>query len=101
VLQKGCHYCTQSGPFYQQLTRKAEQSQRLHLIAVLPQRVEEGTAYLKEIGVTIPEIRQAKLRSLQIRGTPTILLIGGTGVVEKVWVGKLDPGRESDVLQSF
>ena len=101
VVQKGCHYCTESAPFYQRLARQAEQSGKVHLIAVLPQSRVEAADYLRGIGVTIADVREAKLPAIKVRGTPTLLLVSNTGVVEKAWIGKLPANRESEVLQSF
>jgi hypothetical protein len=101
VLQKGCHYCTESAPFYQRLARQAEQSGKVHLIAVLPQARKEATDYLGGIGVTISDIREAKLGTIKVRGTPTLLLVSNTGVVQKAWIGKLRAEGESEVLRSF
>src|SRR5919202_175698 len=37
VLQKGCHFCSESAPFYQRLVRETAGRGNVHLIAVLPQ----------------------------------------------------------------
>jgi thiol-disulfide isomerase/thioredoxin len=101
VLQKGCHFCSESAEFYQKLAREAEHSGKVHLMAVLPQASQEATDYLNEIGVPITDIRQAKPGAVKVRGTPTLLLVGNSGVVERVWVGKLPADKESEVLQAF
>jgi hypothetical protein len=101
VLQKGCHYCTESAPFYQKLARQAEQSGKVHLIAVLPQPRKEADEYLGGIGLAIVDVREARLGAIKVRGTPTLLLVSNTGVVQKAWIGKLPADRESEVLQSF
>ena len=101
VLQKGCHYCAESAPFYQKVVRQAEQSRRVHLIAVLPQAPQEAVDYLCELGVSITDVRQAKLRTIRVRGTPTVLLVSNTGVVERAWIGRLPADKESEVLGSL
>ncbi|MBV9927220.1 MAG: hypothetical protein JOZ96_19540 [Acidobacteria bacterium] len=98
VLQKGCHYCSESAPFYQRLARAA--ADRVKLVAVLPQAVEEGRGYLDELGVPALEVRQAKPGALDVGGTPTLIMVS-RGTVTDVWVGKLDAAEESQVLSKL
>lgn len=99
VLQKGCHFCTESGPFYQHLTRETTALTNVRLIAALPQDVGEGRQYLSDLGVAVNEIRQVPPASLGVRGTPTLLLVDNTGTITDVWVGKLPPDKEAEVLR--
>jgi len=99
VLQTGCHFCTESGPFYQHLSRETTAVANLRLIAALPQDVGEASQYLSNLGVTVNEIRQAPPSSLGVRGTPTLLLVDNTGTITDVWIGKLSPDREAEVLR--
>ncbi len=101
VLQKGCRFCIESAPFYQRLVREAEQSGRVHLMAVLPQASNEAAEYLRGIGVSILDVHQAKPGLMRVHGTPTLLLVGSTGLVERVWIGKLSTEKESQVLHSL
>lgn len=98
VLQKGCHFCSESAPFYQRLVDETKQSS-VRLVAVLPQEVAESQQYLAELHVPISDIRQATLSAVGVRGTPTLLLVNAAGVVEDSWVGKLPPEREEQVLR--
>ena len=101
VLQSGCHFCTESAPFYQRLARETAQASGVHLVAVLPQDVSEGTKYLNSLGVPIQDVRQAQLDSLGVEGTPTLILIDDKGVVTNSWVGKLSGDREAEVLNQL
>src|SRR5205823_5879435 len=56
ALSTTCHFCSESAPFYQQLVNTKSDTQ---LIAVLPQAVEEGRAYLARLGISVAEIKQA------------------------------------------
>jgi hypothetical protein len=98
VLQKGCRFCAESAPFYQRLVRDTAGREGLRLVAVLPQQVDEGKQYLNDLGVLIDEVRQAPPNDLGVRGTPTLLLLDGSGVVTDSWVGKLTPEKEDEVL---
>lgn len=95
VLQKGCHFCTESAAFYQRLVREGH----VHLVAVLPQTRDEGKKYLDDLGVAIEEVKQAQLDSINVHGTPTLILVNNQGVVMTSWVGKLSADGEAEVLR--
>lgn len=99
VLQKGCHFCTESAAFYQRLVRETAGRGSIHLIAVLPQSSDEGRKYLDDLGVTIEEVKQAQLDSIGVNGTPTLILVNNQGVVITSWVGKLNADGEAEVLR--
>lgn len=97
VLQKDCRFCTESAPFYRDLASAAP-SKALRLLAVLPQDESVARDYLKSIDVQIEEVRQLSLSSLNVRGTPTLILVNSTGTVIKSWVGKLPDDKQKEVL---
>jgi len=99
VLQKGCRFCAESGPFYRHLTRETTALANVRLIAALPQDVGEASQYLSDLGVAVNEIRQVPPVSVGVRGTPTLLLVDNTGTITDVWVGKLSPDKEAEVLR--
>jgi hypothetical protein len=95
AVSSACHFCTESAPFYQQLSKFHSGTR---LVAVLPQPVQEGKQYLERLGVAVDEIKQVSLNSIDVRGTPTLMLVNSDGVVTKTWVGKLQPKEEAEVL---
>lgn len=98
VLQEGCRFCTESGPFYQRLAREvAARARGVKVVAVLPQDPDEGRRYLSTLGVPDVEVKQASLTALGVGGTPTLIMVSD-GTVSDVWVGKLDAAEESQVL---
>lgn len=99
VLQKGCHFCSESAPFYQRLVRETAGRANLHLVAVLPQTTDEGKKYLNDLGVAIDDIKQAELGAVGVGGTPTLILVNNQGVVTNSWVGKLTAEGEAEVLR--
>ena len=90
-----CHFCTESGPFYRQL---AKDHGRTRLLAVLPQSVEEGKRYFETLGVVVDQIKQSSLSAIDVRGTPTLMLVNSDGIVVNSWVGKLRAEQEAEVL---
>jgi thiol-disulfide isomerase/thioredoxin len=96
-LQEGCHFCSESAPFYQRLAAEAAR-RNVPVVAVLPQPVEVGRRYLDSLHVPLGDVRQATLGSLGVQATPTLMLVNGEGKVTEGWVGKLSPETESVVL---
>jgi hypothetical protein len=93
-----CHLCTESGPFYQRLAKARGRTQ---LLAVLPQPIDEGKRYLEKLGVSVDKIRQVSLSSIDVRGTPTLMLVNSDGVVVNTWIGTLQVDREAEVLSKM
>lgn len=101
VLAQGCRFCAESVPFYQRLTKEALDRGDVQIIAVLPQTAAEGRKYLDDLNVSIKEVKQAELSSIQVAGTPTLILVDSRGVVTHAWVGKLPAEEEADVLRNL
>lgn len=95
VLSTTCHFCTQSGPFYQRLVKEHGDAK---LVALVPQLASEGQSYLKKLGVEVDDVRQASLGGLGVSGTPTLILVDGKGVAADVWMGALPPNKENEVV---
>jgi len=100
ALQTGCHFCSESAPFYQHLIQAAA-SKDVKLVAVLPQSPVEAHEYVNSLGISITDIKQSSLSSLNVSGTPTLILVDGNGQVAASWVGKLPPSKESEVIAAF
>ena len=96
ALSTGCHFCSESAPFYQKLQQQKPNNVRI--VAILPQPVEDGRNYLTKLGVSLNEVVQAPLASVGVSGTPTLLLINHDGVVTDSWVGKLSDGEAARVI---
>ena len=101
VLQQGCRFCTESAPFYQRLVKETAGRTDLKLVALLPQNVDEGKQYLKEIGVDIPDVRQVSPNQVNVGGTPTLILVNNEGVATDVWAGMIPQDSESKVLSKL
>lgn len=99
ALSTQCHFCTESAPFFQRIQK--ERAKDLKLVAVLPQAVDEGRKYLEGEGVQVDDVKQATLNAIGVTGTPTLLLVDGTGTVADVWQGKLQPDQEGGVLAAL
>ena len=99
VLSTGCHFCTESGPFYKRLIEARADKKKVRVVAVFPQTPEEGKEYLEKLGVVADEIRTATPMSLGVRGTPTLILTDSKGTAVNTWIGKLPTTKEDEVLK--
>lgn len=100
VLSESCKYCTESAPFYRQLVERAK-TNGVRILAAFPGEKESGQKYLSTLGLTEIEARQAPLEKLQVRGTPTLLLVNQQGEISQAWVGKLPPEKEVEVFNQL
>jgi hypothetical protein len=101
ALSDSCHFCTESADFYKKLAQERAKSNDVRIIAVLPQQVSAGQAYLNKLGVSVDEVRQSPLDAVGVKATPTLILIDDTGVVTASWVGKLPPEKEVELVNLF
>lgn len=72
VLAKGCHYCSESAPFYQRILAAVSRRNDLKPVAVFPDDEREGRAYLGSLGLPIQEVHKVLLEQIGIRGTPSL-----------------------------
>jgi hypothetical protein len=98
AISTQCHFCKVSTPFYHKVRAELK---TLRTIAVVPQPANEAEQYLKDEGVRVDQVKQASLGDIGVRGTPTLLLVNSAGVVTNVWVGRLQPEREQQVLAAL
>jgi hypothetical protein len=98
ALSDKCHFCTESAPFYQTLSRELADRKNVRMVAVFPQQVDAGKKYLDGLNVPITQVAQVTLDSLGVRGTPTLVLVDKSGTVKQSWVGRLTTEREAEVL---
>ncbi len=101
ALSTNCRYCTESTPFYQKLAQQTAGGGEVRLVAVMPQGVDEARRYLSEHGISVDEVRQASLNTINVRGTPTLIEVDKNGAVVSSWVGKLPPEKESEVMRNL
>jgi peroxiredoxin len=100
ALSTTCHFCSESAEFYRRLVPTAE-SHGASVFAVLPQSLAASQRYLKALGVSVPQILQSPLESIDVAGTPTLLVVDARGKIRKAWIGKLSGEREREIMETF
>jgi thiol-disulfide isomerase/thioredoxin len=88
ALREGCHFCEASMPLYKQLVEAAQSAKGKRVVAVLPEAADKGKSYLHSHGVDVSDVYNVPLSQLQVRGTPTLLLLNESGVVKRAWYGQ-------------
>src|SRR5579875_129377 len=96
ALSTHCHFCAESAPFFKQLSGKS--GKKFKIIAIFPQPLSEAQGYLNGKGIHVDQVRELSLDQVGVMGTPTMLLVDNSGIVEKAWVGRLDPKQQSQAL---
>jgi hypothetical protein len=100
ALSTNCHFCSESADFYKQLVPDAV-LHGIHVVAVLPQPLNASRSYLDGLGVSVPEIFQSSLDSIDVTGTPTLLVVDAKGKIQKAWVGKITGREQEKVLKAL
>ncbi|MGI8836694.1 MAG: peroxiredoxin family protein [Pyrinomonadaceae bacterium] len=94
-LNKDCFYCKSSAPFYRQLIQNASK-RNVKSLAIFPNSVEEGKAFLESLELPIENVQTGSLSSYKIQATPSVLFVDNEGIVKGVWVGAA-PSREKEM----
>ena|SRR5579863_1721628 len=100
ALSTTCHFCSESAKFYKKLVPAAV-DRGVSVVAVLPQPFVAGQSYLEGLGVSVPTVLQSSLATIDVSGTPTLLVVDANGKIRKAWVGKLSPELEEQVMASL
>jgi hypothetical protein len=101
AIRKGCPYCDASLPFYRRLGEQERSNVlRAHVLLVMPNDASSGSRYLSKDNVEVQEIFGQGLGALRVSGTPTVLLLDSSGVIERAWVGQLPPKGEKEVMSA-
>jgi thiol-disulfide isomerase/thioredoxin len=99
ALNSGCHYCQDSVPFYQRLVQAVKPNgDDLEIVAVFPNDAEAVQQLMKQESLAMRSIPTVPLEKLGVAVTPTLVLVGRGGRVERFWAGLLSPRQELEVL---
>jgi thioredoxin-related protein len=104
ALSPGCHFCTESMPFYKRLIDERNQKgSDIKVVAAVPApEAREGEMkIMADAGVKPDAVVELNFQEAKVAGTPTLLLVDNQGKVLDVWVGKLDERNEKKVLQTL
>jgi hypothetical protein len=102
IISKKCHFCTESMPFYSQLTAlKPLDGSDLAIVAGFPAGFETSQQtidHFRQHGAVPDAAEPLDFAAIGPTATPTILLLDQSGAVMNVWVGKLTGNGQKDVI---
>jgi len=101
ALATGCHFCSESAPFYQRIAREVSKRNDVRVISLFPKGEAGGREYLSKLGVPIPDVRQASFEDIGVAGTPALVLVNSSGVAAGVWIGQLPADKEAEVFAAI
>jgi hypothetical protein len=101
AIRRGCPYCDASLPFYKQLGQQEQSNTlRAHVLVVMPDDASSGSELLRKDDVEVQGIFGQGFNTLNVQGTPTVLLLDSSGRVELEWIGQLSPAEEAEVINA-
>jgi thioredoxin-related protein len=111
AVSPGCHFCNDSIPFYKNLIdQRNQKNSAVKFIAAVPtnEKPDEAQKLVAEEsqkfaggGAQPDGMVNIDFAAIKVPGTPTLMLVDNTGKVLDVWVGKLDPKGEQEVLKTL
>ena len=99
ALNANCHFCAESLPFYKRLGDIKRDVTAPTVIMVFPNSQPEVHAFLKELdSAPLSIFAEQNFADLGISGTPTVIFVDATGVIRRVWIGKLSEDEEREIM---
>jgi len=88
-------------PLYKQIAEAARSGSGKKVVVVMPEPSDEARTYLHSFGVDISEVYSVPLSSIPVRGTPTLLLLSGNGIVKRAWFGQQPTGQNARIVHEI
>jgi len=104
-VKPGCHYCSESMPFYQRLAAlRASAPNDLKIVAAIGNSSGGGQDvkdYFAQHGVVPDGLEPIDFATLGVRAVPTLILLDHESRVAGVWTGLLPVEKENAVLTAL
>lgn len=97
VLDRNCRFCKQQVPFYKRLAEQTR-TRNIKLVIAFTHTRQEGQDFLEEENIAASEVIRVRLKPLDIRGTPALLLLNHEGRISGKWVGELSKLTEDYIV---
>ena len=99
VVRSDCHFCVESLPFYRELDRRHKiHPGQFSLYVVSNEPVEKLRAFVDNSSMSPDGIATVDFSNIGIPGTPTVAVIDKTGMVKRIFFGKLGDSASRELL---
>jgi len=100
VTASNCHFCIASAAFHARLA-SAMHAVGGRVVGVTHEDPIVNKAFLGSEGITVDSVISDVASKVEIRGTPSLILVDRDGKVSNRWTGKLSDAKENDVLAAI
>jgi hypothetical protein len=107
-LRHDCRFCAESMPFYRRLRSGESPTAASHpdtqLVTITLDEASIAKQYIAANHLTLDAliaVPSDRRREVRLYATPTVLLLDGSGVIKKMWTGRLDETHENEVLAAL
>ena len=98
-INSHCHFCVDSAPFYREVADMHRRHRNGLTVAALSIDAPQLTRdFLSKERVVVDAIYQMSVPVKGLSGTPTLLILDGHGIVQRVFTGVLDQTRQQEFL---
>jgi hypothetical protein len=88
-------------PFYRKLADLSKARKlNARLVMALPDSAEIAKQMLRDANVSIQPLAGVPLSTLEVGGTPTLILVDSAGKVDEAWVGEQDQIGQASILNA-
>ena len=101
VFRTNCRPCRDSADFHRALTKRAVDSGRLRVVAVSAEPESIVSEYLRTHQIQVSSVLSIDRTQLRVRSTPTLFWLDASGTIRNMWIGRLSPEGEQEVLRTL
>jgi thioredoxin-related protein len=102
ALSSKCDHCSESLPFYKQVTDKqSENINASHIVAIFPDTQSEVEQFTRQKDLNLDTVAGVDFQALNLIATPTVLLVDNSGKIIDFWIGKLSKDAEQEIIRAI
>ena len=102
AMSTKCHFCSESIPFYNQVTKlQKETGKQIRVVAIFPENEDEVKQYVQQNNLDVDSIGGIDFGRFNLEGTPTMILVDRDGKVLNFWIGKVPESDQQQVIKSL
>lgn len=102
AMSTKCIHCKESVPFIKKLTEESPKFKvKTQILSLFPNSENEVKTFSEEHQLQISTKAAVQLTSMNVTGTPTMVLIDSSGKVLDFWVGAIPEKDQQEVLKEL